>query len=125
MVDTRFSLGNAALLIKSLNDDRCSITLDQNGKLTKLGEECRSIIIKRLLKLFSEGVKEVDGTIEGVDICWIASFSVQHSSVYAGRKEGMLSIFFQSSEGIVIDRVDLCENEVSSALAELKSLTSQ
>jgi len=122
MVNDKIKLGTIVLFIKSINESWGSITLQHIGEFIKLGEEDRAIFLNKLVTLFTEGIGDIVGCIEDVDVCWVASLSEGHHSIYAGVNDDLIWLFIESPDGKIICKTKLDKEEVDIALTNIRAL---
>ena len=87
-----------------------------------LGADNSAIVISRLKEfLESPHKREFTGELEGVNVCWLASLSEKHFSIYGGVKDSQIHLFFQSPENVVVSHIVLTDKERENCLIILNN----
>lgn len=84
--------------------------INQNKKII-LGYENIDIIIERFYKLFNKNILNKTGELDGKDIYWIMSLNEIHHSIYINFDNEEINMFFENSEGKIIQQMKITQFE--------------
>jgi diguanylate cyclase (GGDEF)-like protein len=120
--DSHLAIDSAVLRFQSVNKKDCSVTLDHGKNTVFLGEVDHSMFLSKLNRLFTIGVGDVAGTIEDMDVCWIASFKDRHYMMYARMDGDEYCFYFKDNDSNIIATIRLNKHCVARTLTDISAL---
>jgi hypothetical protein len=100
----------------------CQVELHIGDRRVALGADVLHTVLARL----AGGLGDVlvgKGTIEGVAVCWIASFFEQHCTIYGGDVDNSRRLYFQDRDAKIFATMTLSQEERLRWLSALRALS--